>query len=74
MTTTKQFAVIYRTGGTENYRWHRVLDTFTRDEAATKADELARMGYPALVHNAGRLTAIGLPDTFSADDQGGCHV
>jgi hypothetical protein len=74
LTNTKQFAVIYRTGGTENYRWHRVLATFTRDEAATKAEDLARMGYPALVHNAARLDAIGLPDTFTARDEGGWHV
>jgi hypothetical protein len=68
MTNTKQYAVIYRTGGTENFRWHRVLDILTREEAATKADELNRMGYPSLVHNADRLNAIGLPDTFSAED------
>lgn len=68
MTNAKLFAVIYRTGGTDNFRWNRVLDTFTREEAATEADALVRMGYPALVHNAARLEAIGLPDTFSAED------
>jgi hypothetical protein len=68
MTNAKQYVVIYRTGGTENFRWNRVLDAFTREEAATTADELGRMGYPALVHIVARLDAIGLPDTFSAED------
>ena len=77
MTNAKQFAVIYRTGGTDNFRWNRVLDTFTREEAANTASNLARMGYPALVHNADRLNAIGLPDTFSAEDSpegAGCYL
>jgi hypothetical protein len=63
MTTPKNFAVIYRTGGTENFKWVRVLDVFTREEAATKKAELERMGYPSLVHDAKKLESIGLPET-----------
>jgi hypothetical protein len=68
MKNNKQFAVIYRTGGTANFRWNRVLDLFTREEAAAKVAELGRMGYPALVHDAKRLDAVGMPETFSGDE------
>lgn len=62
-----KYAVIYRTGGTPNWKWHRVLDVYaTRAQAEAKAGEIGRMGYPALVHNAARLDAIGMPETYSA--------
>ena len=67
MNNTTQYAVIYRTGGTENFKWVRVLGSFTRDAAFAQKDELERMGYKSLVHQAAQLDAIGLPDTFSAD-------
>ena len=61
----KQFAVIYRTGGTANYRWNRILENYaTREAAVLKASELNRMGYPTHIHNAFFLDAAGLPETF----------
>lgn len=61
-----KYAVIYRTGGSANWKWHRVLDAYaTRAQAEAKADEIERMGYPALVHSAARLDAIGMPETYS---------
>jgi hypothetical protein len=64
MTHQKQFAVIYRTGGTENFRWNRVLNLFSREEASAQVAELELMGYPCLVHNAIKLDVIGLPETY----------
>jgi hypothetical protein len=62
-----QYAVIYRTGGSANFKWRRVLDVYaTRAQAEAKADEIEHMGYTALVHDAARLDAIGMPDTYSA--------
>lgn len=62
------FAVIYRTGGTENFRWVRVLDIFDRDGAQAQKAELERAGYPALIHNARLLDSVGMPDTYDVDD------
>lgn len=62
----KKYAVIYRTGGSANWKWHRVLDVYaTRSQAEAKADEIEHMGYTALVHDAARLDAIGMPETYS---------
>ena len=63
----REFTVIYRTGGTENFQWHKVATVFTsRLLACDKADELIKMGYPAIIHDADRLSSIGLPETFAA--------
>ena len=57
--------VIYRTGGTDNFQWHRVLDTYAdQREAVAKKVELERAGYPAIIHLTKRLDAIGMPETF----------
>ena len=61
----EKFAVGYRTGGTSNFKWNRVLEVYgTREDAADKARELATAGYPSLVYSAALLDAIGLPETF----------
>jgi hypothetical protein len=61
----KEFAVIYRTGGTLNFCWRRITDNFTDHEAAgVKAADLHRMGYPALIFDAKLLDSVGLPETF----------
>jgi hypothetical protein len=62
---TTQYAVIYRTGGTERFKWHRVLEDYADyDRALNCKEELARMGYEALIHNKRWLDSIGLPETF----------
>ena len=63
--TTKTFAVIYRTGGTENFKWHRVADRFTRETAIAKRDELQKAGYPAHIAGWDASMSIGLPETFA---------
>lgn len=62
---TNTLTVIYRTGGTENFQWHQVGKLYnSRLLACDKADELVRMGYSARVHDADKIKAIGLPETF----------
>jgi hypothetical protein len=59
------YTVIYRTGGTERFKWNRMLDTFTTHAAATlEAEDVERMGYRALVYNTAKLDAIGMPETY----------
>jgi len=62
------YTVIYRTGGTENFKWNRVGERYPdRSSAQKSADGLERMGYPSLVHDTKLLDAIGLPETFNAN-------
>lgn len=57
------FTVIYKTGGTLNSQWHRVLENYTSREAAQgKAAEVNRAGYETLIHDTARLEAVGLPE------------
>ena len=56
--------VVYRTGGTENFGWHRSL-AMSREEAQKARDVSERMGYAAHVENYERSLAIGLPETYS---------
>jgi len=62
---SKNYSVIYRTGGTVNFKWNRVLETYKTMEAARAiVAELEKMGYKALVHHTRSLNLIGLPETF----------
>lgn len=64
------FTVIYRTGGTENFKWNRVGERYPdRASAKESAAGLERMGYPSLVHDTKLLDAIGLPESFDADER-----
>lgn len=60
----KTWTVIYRTGGTDNFQWHKALPVLSREEADTQKAVLTRQGYIALIHRTDLLEAIGLPDTF----------
>ena len=61
------YSIVYRSGGTENFKWNRVLDTFPTYEAARiKASEIEKMGYPTLIHDTQQLNIIGLPETFKS--------
>jgi len=59
---TKIYSIIYKTGGTDNAKWHRVLSTFTKEEAQAKLEEIRRMGYDSVSHETKLLDSIGLPD------------
>ncbi len=58
--------VLYRTGGTQNFKWHRTL-AITRDESPEALAAILAQGYPAHVENFLASIAIGLPETYSPD-------
>ena len=58
-----QFVVIYRTGGTDNFQWHRTMAHATRALAEQSAQEVRQMGYAAHVENYALSMSIGLPET-----------
>jgi hypothetical protein len=62
MTTT--FCVVFRTGGTINYQWHRTVAFTTLAEAELVAEETRRMGYVAHVENYSMSLSVGLPETY----------
>ena len=67
--TMTSWTIIYRTGGTENFQWHKSIAYLSKEEAAVSMKELERMGYAALMHTTRLLESIGLPETYSATDQ-----
>ena len=62
----KLWVVVYRTGGTDNFQWHRSLPYLTRKEADESKAESERMGYPCMVEDYHLSMSIGVPDTFDA--------
>lgn len=58
------FCVIYRTGGTINFQWHRSL-AMARPEASQAAQEARRMGYAAHVERCALSMSVGLPESFA---------
>ncbi len=65
----KTYTVIYRTGGTQNFEWHRVFTVFSdKSQAQAKQQELAAMGYPALIHDTKMLESVGMPEYEKEDE------
>ena len=62
----KTFTVIYRTGGTDNYSWHRVSTLHNTKESA-KADVtlIEKQGYRALMFDTDKLNSIGMPEEMT---------
>jgi hypothetical protein len=77
MTTTipaKKYELVYRTGGTKNCQWKRVLGVYEPEQAIAKQVELQRAGYFSLMAEAGWWDKIGLPigwdfNTWLAEQQ-----
>ena len=59
-----RYSVIFRTGGTDNFKWNLVGDVFTRETATVKVAELERIGYRAMAHDAKLLASIGMPESY----------
>lgn len=59
----KAYCVVYRTGGTLNFKWHR---TAAADlETAKKwSDEIKKQGYYVILEDHALSLAIGLPSTY----------
>ena len=63
----KTFTVIYRTGGTLNAEWHKVLERYTTREAAQAAAVgIEKMGYKTLIHDTATLEWVGMPVGWEA--------
>jgi hypothetical protein len=60
------YCVVYRTGGTVNFKWHRTL-AMTKDEVAEAHKSVEQMGYCCHIENFFASLAIGLPETFAPD-------
>lgn len=64
--TPKTFTVIYRTGGTANAQWKRVLERFSTREAAQACKaEVERTGRKALIHDTAQLERLGMPEGYA---------
>ena len=63
---SKTFTVVYRVGGTENFKWCKALPVATREAAELQKAEVIRGGRPAMVFDTERLEAVGLPETYDA--------
>jgi hypothetical protein len=59
--------VVYRAGGTANFKWHRTL-AVTRDEVHKAFDSVCRMGYTCHVEEFFASLAIGLPESFDPEN------
>ena len=57
----KLYSVVYRTGGTHDCTWIRVLELFRYENAKKEAERIERMGYKTIIHDADHLRQIGLP-------------
>ena len=63
------FVVLFRTGGTENFRWKRTLANHcTNQSAEAEANRIRRMGYKVLVCTLEEYNEIGIPHTYNADE------
>lgn len=62
-TKTALFCVVYRTGGTDNFKWVRTL-AMSKNEANACKVSTEKMGYRAMVANYAQSIAIGLPETY----------
>ena len=59
--------VVYRTGGTDNFTWHRSV-AMTPDEAIQVQRDMELMGYRSHIEHYQRSLAVGLPDTYEMGD------
>lgn len=64
---TNQWTVVFRKGGTENFKWSRTLGLSSRVAAVTVAESLQRAGYACYVEDLGVSLAVGVPETFEPD-------
>lgn len=63
-TNSNLFCVVFRTGGTINFKWHRTI-AMSRLEAEDAAQAARRMGYVAHVEEFSMSMSVGLPETYA---------
>lgn len=69
----KSFTVYYRTGGTQNAKWHKCNPVPTVEQARKEAGQIERMGYKALYAPTDRLETIGLPEGWDYETWANDH-
>ena len=62
------YCVVYRTGGTANFQWHRTI-AMSKEAAQECAVDNRKMGYPSMVVNYQQSLTIGLPETYSISEE-----
>jgi hypothetical protein len=65
MAKSKMFVVVYRTGGTDNFKWTYTL-AMSKSDAIIAAQDMRRGGYKCYVYAYEELLTIGVPDTYEA--------
>ena len=60
-----KYTVIYRTGGTHKFNWHKTFSVGNRRDALILKDKLNHQGFRATVHQKKQLDVVGLPSTFA---------
>lgn len=60
------FCVVYRTGGRENFVWHRSI-AGNRQETIERLESVRRQGYKAFLEHYDRSLRIGLPETYGEE-------
>lgn len=60
----KTYTVIYRTGGTENFKWHKTVEYQSYQSAASSMQDIVKGGRIAMIFDTSLLSSIGLPETF----------
>lgn len=58
------YVVVYRTGGTVNFKWHHTIAYASLREAKATRDTNLTMGYPSYVVALDKVKEYGLPNTF----------
>lgn len=67
-TNRKLWVVVYRTGGTVNFEWHRSVAFDSKEAAAECYNAVLRGGRHAMVVDYHLSMAIGLPETYGPND------
>lgn len=57
------YVVIYRTGGTENFKWNCSLGMEFRD-AQIKSEEMTRAGFKNYIYEYSDYLTLGVPSTY----------
>lgn len=62
----ERYCVVYRTGGTLNFKWHRTC-AFGLEKCEELLADTRRMGYKCMLVNYRQSLSLGLPETYGED-------
>ncbi len=67
------FCLVFRVGGTANFRWLRSLG-MTEEEGLSSLADMVKGGHVAYLTTIRASYALGVPDTFGPDDDVDMYV